>query len=125
MRSVFGCHYSDALLVRLARERRCATQQIQLAPARFHEMTAQVAVCRVSTERLPRLGNRLIDNLQVVLDDGDGVRVEPAPPFVHRTLEIGNGRVVLLVGEGDTCGLDVVVTADLTAFVPRRCSGRP
>jgi len=60
-------------------------------------VTAQITVCRIAGERLPRLLDRLIDDLQVVLDDGDGVLVEPAASFLQRLLEIGDSGVVLRI----------------------------
>ena len=83
--------------VRFRRERSGAAKQIQLAPPRFHEVAAQVAVGRVAGERFPRLVDGLVDDLQVVFDDGDGGSVETAASGLQRFFEVGDSGVVLRV----------------------------
>src|SRR3954468_13728329 len=64
-------------------------------------MAAQVAVGGVGGERLPRLVDRLVDDLQVVFDDGDGRGIETAASGLQRLLEIGHRGVVLRIGHAD------------------------
>jgi hypothetical protein len=77
------------------------SQQIELAAPRFHEMTAQVGVRRIPHERLARLVDRLVDDLEVVLDDGDRRGVELPAAGLQGLLEVGHRGVVLRVGEAD------------------------
>ena len=94
-------------LIHVRGQRRGAPQQIELAPPRFHEMTAQVGVRGIPDERFARLVDRLVDDLEVVLDDGDRRRVEPPAAGLQGLLEVGDGRVVLRVGEADGFDADV------------------
>src|SRR5439155_24769346 len=96
-------------LIRFARQRRRAAQQTQLAPPRFHQMAAQVAVRGIGDERYPRLADGLIDDLEVVLDNRDRRGVELPPPVLQRLLEIRHRGVVLRVGEAH--GVDARVAA--------------
>src|SRR4051812_9784607 len=64
-------------------------------------MTAQIRIGGVAHERFPRLVDGLVYDLQVVLDDRDSRRVEPAAPGLERLLEVDDGGVVLRVGKSD------------------------
>src|SRR5579864_3155968 len=82
-------------------ERRRAAQKIQLPPPRLDEVPAQVRVGGIGRQRVARLRNRLVDDLQVVLDDLNRRFVQPAASVLHGPLEIRHGGVVLRVGEAD------------------------
>src|SRR5258707_4856970 len=81
-------------LVHVARERRRAAEQIELASPRLRQMAAQVAVARVGRKRVPRLADGVIDDLEVALDDGDRRGVELSASLFQCLFEIRHRGVV-------------------------------
>src|SRR5882672_1776966 len=65
-------------------------QQLHLAPHRRGEMEIQVRVAGVVAKRDARLGDRPIDDSQVLPYDAHGRRVEPLLILHEHSLEIGN-----------------------------------
>src|SRR5207248_1338839 len=60
-------------------------------------------------ERLASLRDGPVDDRQVLFDDRNRRLVEPSTAFGQRALEIGNGGVVLRVGEADGLIADLKV----------------
>jgi hypothetical protein len=58
-------------------------------------MVIEIHVGRIGPQRLARLLDRLVDRPQVVFENPDRLRVEPATARVERLLEVGNGLAVL------------------------------
>src|SRR5207244_2746838 len=77
-------------LVRVARQRGGAAEQIVLLAPRLDQMPAQVAVRRIRGERLASLRDGAVDDRQVLFDDRNRRLVEPSAAFGQRALEIGN-----------------------------------
>src|SRR5579862_8628537 len=96
--SAFSCQ-----LVRFVRERRRAPEEIQLPPPRLDEMSTEITVRRIRLERLPRLFDRLVDDLQVVFDDRDGRLVQAGTAALQRLLQVADRCVVLRVREAHPC----------------------
>src|SRR6266516_694519 len=106
------------------RERRGPAQKIQFSPSRFNEMAGEIRVRRVGRERFACLRDRLVDGLEVLLDDGDGGGVELAAPLLERLLQIGDRRVVLVVRQADAEDPDRIARPGRPAAFARSALGQ-
>src|SRR6185503_11020061 len=70
-------------------------QQLDLLAERAREVIAQVGAAGIGRERLPRLVDRLVDDLQVLPDHLHGAGVELALVRDQRLLQLRHRRVIL------------------------------
>jgi hypothetical protein len=80
------------------RQRRRRPQELNLCIERVIERLDQEPARRILSKRLLALGDRIVDDAQIVFDHRDGRRVELWPPLIEHRAKPGDLNRVRLFG---------------------------